>query len=77
MNMNGKNHEIVKTITTDAEMSYSITLGFFHSGYFYFIVTNGDYPGASNNTDNSFYRIKLDDQSEYEIVYINDLISQI
>jgi hypothetical protein len=77
MDMNGKNHEIVKTITTDAEMSYSITLGFFHSGYFYFIVTNVDYPGAPNNTDNSFYRIKLDDQSEYEIVYINDLISQI
>jgi hypothetical protein len=77
MDMDGKNRKVVKPITTDYLMGGNIDYGCFHDGYYYFLVTEGGYIGVYGNKDDNLYRISLDNKSEYEKVFRDDVISEI
>lgn len=77
MDMDGRNREVLKPITTDIPMATSMNDGCFHDGYYYFLVTEGGGIGNIGNKDDNLYRIKLDSKSEYEKVFNDDVISEI
>lgn len=75
MNMDGTERQLVKTFATVSLTQGKRCLGFFHSYYYYFVMINaGQEMGSKYNTDNNFYRVKLDDYSEYESVISHDVI---
>ena len=63
MDMDGRNREVLKPITTDIPMATSMNDGCFHDGYYYFLVTEGGGIGNIGNKDDNLYRIKLDSKS--------------
>jgi len=73
MDMDGSNHKRVKTLYE----VYDSNFGFFHNGYFYYVITKGGCLGAIGNDDNNLYRAKVDDDSKPEIVLTNDAILKI
>ncbi len=74
MNMDGTEHQTVKAIITDMQLSIKEMHGFFHSGYYYFVLTDDEHMGSRFNTDKNLYRIRLDDDSPYESVFCHDII---
>ena len=70
MNMDGSNHMKVKTLYE----GYDNNFGYFHNGYYYYIITKGGSIGALGNDDNHLYRVKVDDTSKPEIILTNDVI---
>lgn len=77
INMDGTERQVVKNIISDPQIALKVNYGFFHMDYYYFLVTDGGEMGSAYNTDNNLYRIKLDDNSEYEIIFSNDIIPRI
>ncbi|HQO70030.1 MAG TPA: hypothetical protein PLH71_07015 [Clostridia bacterium] len=73
MDMDGSNHKRVKTLYE----GYDSNFGFFHNGYYYYVITKGGCLGAIGNDDNNLYRVKVDDDSKPEIVLTNDVILKI
>ena len=73
MDMDGSNHKTVKTLYE----GYDNNFGFFHNGYYYYVITKGGCLGGIGNDDNNFYRVKVDDDSKPEIVLTNDAILKI
>ena len=73
MDMDGSNHKRVKTLYE----GYDNNFGFFHNGYYYYVITKGGCLGAIGNDDNNLYRVKVDDDSKPEIVLTNDVILKI
>jgi len=70
MDMDGSNHKRVKTLYE----GYDNNFGYFHNGYYYYIITKGGGIGTLGNDDNNLYRVKIDDNSEPEIVMTDDII---
>ena len=70
MDMDGTNHMGLKTLYEFPDPN----LGYFHNGYFYYIITKGGTPGSPGNVDNNLYRVKIDDNSKPEIVLTDDII---
>ncbi len=70
LDMDGNNHMMVKRLYE----GYDSNFGYFHNGYYYYIITKSGIPGAIGNDDNNFYRVKVDDDSKPEIVLTNDAI---
>ena len=73
MDMDGSNHRIVKTLYEGNINNF----GYFHNGYYYYIITKGGTMGALGNDDNNLYRVKVDDDSKPEIILTNDAILQL
>jgi hypothetical protein len=73
MEMDGSGHRKVK-ILYDGNDANS---GYFHNGYYYYIITKGGSFGFPGNTDNNLYRVKVDDDSKPEIIAANDVISSV
>ncbi|MDD4502786.1 MAG: hypothetical protein PHN87_06875, partial [Clostridia bacterium] len=73
MDMDGSNHRIVKTLYEGSINNF----GYFHNGYYYYIITKGGTMGALGNDDNNLYRVKVDDDSKPEIILTNDAILQL
>jgi len=70
MDMDGTNHMGLKTLYDFPDPN----LGYFHNGYYYYIITKGGTPGSPGNVDNNLYRVKIDDNSEPEIILTDDII---
>ncbi|HOD93762.1 MAG TPA: hypothetical protein PL054_07795 [Clostridia bacterium] len=70
MDMDGSNHRNVKALYE----GYDNNFGYFHNGYYYYVITKGGSIGAFGNEDNNLYRVKVDDDSAPEIVLTNDAI---
>ncbi|MFA5341963.1 MAG: hypothetical protein WC332_09310, partial [Clostridia bacterium] len=74
MDMDGTNHEVIKPITSYSDIPSHILCVGFHNGYYYFIASEGESFGAIGNKDNNLYRIRLDDNSEYEVLFSNSIV---
>jgi hypothetical protein len=74
MNMDGTNHKEIKVLNN----SCFSTFGYFHNGYFYYIIgTPGVQAIGVTNDDNNLYRVKVDDNSKPEVVLTDDIIFNI
>jgi hypothetical protein len=70
MDMDGGNHMGIKTLSDSPDS----TFGYFHNGYFYYIITKAGTPASPANVDNNLYRVKIDDNSKPEIILTDDII---
>ena len=73
MEMDGSNHLRVKTLYDSPDANF----GYFHNGYFYYVITRGGTVGSPSNVDNNLYRVKIDDNSKPEIIITDDIILDI
>ncbi|MDD4543415.1 MAG: hypothetical protein PHY13_06575 [Clostridia bacterium] len=73
MNMDGTNHMGLKTLYDYPDPNF----GYFHNGYFYYLIIKGGTVGSPGNIDNNLYRVKIDDNSKPEIVLTDDIILDI
>jgi hypothetical protein len=77
MDMDGKNREKVKQIYEEDAYTGVTPYGILYDGYYYFIRMEGSGIGESQIKDHNLYRLKIDDDSKCEVVFTNDLISDI
>jgi hypothetical protein len=70
MDMDGSNHKRVKTLYE----GYDNNFGYFHNGYYYYVITKAGTIYLLGNDDNNLYRVKVDDDSKPEIILTNDAI---
>ncbi|MFA5341523.1 MAG: hypothetical protein WC332_07085 [Clostridia bacterium] len=73
MDMDGGNHMRIKTLYTSPDSNF----GYFHNGYFYYVITKGGTVGSPGNVDNNLYRVKIDNNSKPEIIVTDDIILNI
>jgi hypothetical protein len=73
MEMDGSDHKRVKTLYEGIDANS----GYFHNGYYYYIITKGGSFGFPANTDDNLYRVKVDNDSKSEIIVTNDVISSV
>ena len=73
MNMDGNEHKRVKTLYEGMDGHF----GYFHNGYYYFVITKGGSIGFSGNDDNNLYAVKVDDSSKPVILLTDDIIKTI
>ncbi len=73
MDIDGTNHKTVKSLYEGSDNN----VGYFHNGYYYYVITRGGTIGTLGNVDNNLYRVKIDDNSKPEILLTDDIVLDI